>query len=1232
MNIASKLTLGLVSVVFLGTAAFSATAFAQQQSVTDLRAQLDALLAQLAALEGGSKATTTAAVSGGNKACPYTWARNLTIGSTGKDVYQLQMFLNEVSRLNNNNPKTLVAQSGAGSPGNESSYYGPATARAVSGFQEMYAAQILTPLGLSKGTGGFYTSTRNQANNICAAGSSSTTSVGVPVVSVSGGSLAVTSGKQPADSYAVRGAQRVPFTSFVLTAGSKDVRLSGITVRRFGLSDSDNFASVALVDPNGVQIGSARSLNRNNEAKLGGNLVIPRNRSVTLAVVGNIASDEDDVDGGAVAGLEIVSVTADATIQGQFPIRGAAHVFSEGVDLQTVEVTVSGGDDIEFNEDTEVASVKIKLDAGSADAEDAYLRSLTLEQTGSADEDEIGKVDVFVDGDRGDYDLTLDGDRYVITFEGKGVLIEEDESVDITLEVNTDMGSGETVQFKLDDPADVYVVGRDYGYGLPICVKGDTDCNGREDTGEEHEDMTRSNPIGTGTISRGGRIREFDDEVSYGDDVVLGALSVEFEGEDIDMEDLTFNAVLSGHKTTMWDDAEVEEVFIENIQLRVDGEVVAYGDDDAEFKQTAFSANQDAEKSIAFNDRFTIDVRRDREVIFEIVADLNDDWADFDGAELQFTLTDVGTAEGINSEKNYAFPGDPDASPNPLPAAFFGVDRKFEEVSLIGNDIDFSITDYNVDETDYVAGAADIVFGTLEVDASDAVDDIELTDMEISFQTAVAKPDSGTATTGDLSRIENCRVMDGDDEVADMRGSLSGAAKSIAHDAAPTEARVKDQARFRFDDFTVRKNTDATLDIVCDIDDRANSGKMFVLKADVDATDKIEYTVGRDDREFNFEADDASDEITISERGTIDVSVDNPDEDNTSFAVATGSTGERGIEVLEVDIEAKQEAAVISDIYLANVGLGAGGVTIDRDKLEEVISSIEFSFGGSTERANHRDLTTSGNDLTFGAADYDNIASDVVATNHIHFENVNHKVEVDTEESFTMEIDFSGINDRKGSAGQFLTAAKLIILWEGEDSGTDNNGNLDEVDLGSAFSTAVAYPTILSVSTREGNTNLSTGKEKLYEFSVTADDKGDAYLKQVGLKVTPSSGVTVTDLELHRGTSKGTSIGGKTGSIAAGDHKVAFTKAREIKAGETKTFSVYGTIGGTIGDNSSIDTVILTDAKGTPVLGDSVADLSSANMIWSPNGEDGDGDEAVDDWFNGWPIVSDADAKEWTLD
>jgi hypothetical protein len=70
----------------------------------------------------------------------------LKLGQISEDVKYLQMFLNS-------DPDTRLADSGPGSPGNETNKFGFLTKRAVIKFQEKYAKEILAPIGLTKGTG-----------------------------------------------------------------------------------------------------------------------------------------------------------------------------------------------------------------------------------------------------------------------------------------------------------------------------------------------------------------------------------------------------------------------------------------------------------------------------------------------------------------------------------------------------------------------------------------------------------------------------------------------------------------------------------------------------------------------------------------------------------------------------------------------------------------------------------------------------------------------------------------------------------------------------------------------------------------------------------------------------------------------------------------------------------------------------------------------------------------------
>ena len=87
----------------------------------------------------------------------FIFNNNLKLNDISEDVRQLQIYLN-------NNGFT-VAETGPGSKGNESTFYGQKTVQAVKKLQEAHRSEILTPSGLTSGTGMFYESTRKFINN-----------------------------------------------------------------------------------------------------------------------------------------------------------------------------------------------------------------------------------------------------------------------------------------------------------------------------------------------------------------------------------------------------------------------------------------------------------------------------------------------------------------------------------------------------------------------------------------------------------------------------------------------------------------------------------------------------------------------------------------------------------------------------------------------------------------------------------------------------------------------------------------------------------------------------------------------------------------------------------------------------------------------------------------------------------------------------------------------------------
>ncbi len=226
----TSIVAGLVGVAMVASLA---VAFSATRVHASSNSELVELLIAAGVIPADKVAAARAAVAGSASTVTTTanFTRNLKKGDTGADVKALQEFLNAKGYT--------VAATGVGSKGMESTTYGPATAAAVSKFQEAYASEILTPAGLAKGTGYFGTATRAKANALAGSTTTTTTTTGT---TVTGGEANVTNFKRATSPSNVEVAEG---DSAKVASFTFDVRDADVSVKRVIL-DFEQTASASL--------------------------------------------------------------------------------------------------------------------------------------------------------------------------------------------------------------------------------------------------------------------------------------------------------------------------------------------------------------------------------------------------------------------------------------------------------------------------------------------------------------------------------------------------------------------------------------------------------------------------------------------------------------------------------------------------------------------------------------------------------------------------------------------------------------------------------------------------------------------------------------------------------------------------------------------------------------------------------------------------------------------------
>ena len=186
-------------------------------------------------------------------------------------------------------------------------------------------------------------------------------------------------------------------------------------------------------------------------------------------------------------------------------------------------------------------------------------------------------------------------------------------------------------------------------------------------------------------------------------------------------------------------------------------------------------------------------------------------------------------------------------------------------------------------------------------------------------------------------------------------------------------------------------------------------------------------------------------------------------------------------------------------------------------------------------------------------------------------------------------VDFGNVAQPGGLASQASALSKITLSAVEYTSGTFTE--ILTTGLGTATHESSAMQLVgtkptLTVNQSTPASGLSIGENKIGEVTVAADAKGNVKMQSINFDITLSgiTGGAISACKIVEGTSGSIAV---TGSVAAACSATAadFTfgaTGYTLQAGQSKTFSVYATVAGTLGTSgqSSVSTKIETGSTG----------------------------------------------------
>ncbi|MFA5207997.1 MAG: hypothetical protein WC428_05055 [Candidatus Paceibacterota bacterium] len=503
---------GIVAGIALALSVVVSPAFAACSLTTLSECDNTGLMALVLQLLAGQQTQQTGTGTITGIPAGFTFTTNLKQGSTGNDVKYLQVLLNS------------DAATSVGNKGSETTYFGAMTKAAVVKFQNKYASEVLTPYGLSAGTGFFGTSSRAKANALIAAGVGTGTGTGTGTV-VTGGFTVALAATNPASMQLFQGQAIADLAQYTFSNGtSSPITVTNVTLNRIGYSADSVLANIYLYDGT-TRITDDASVSSgvityNSSAGL---FTIPANTSKVITVRANISTAATGT-----VGISLAALTTNGTLSSALPIAGnISKQIMAGTDLATVAIT-----DVAVSTPTDpMSGVRVWDTTFNVDKRNVEFTSLSLKQISSISSANIGNFQLLIDGVVVSTVASLDANNYV-TFTFDKILTTGNKNVKVLADVTG--GSSTKIRMSLRNKADAVI--KDAEYDVNILATGAAQGTAAEITvGEGQFTIITKNDVLPITVA------------NTASNVLIGKWTFKAVGEAVKVETLTAGFTYGDH-------------------------------------------------------------------------------------------------------------------------------------------------------------------------------------------------------------------------------------------------------------------------------------------------------------------------------------------------------------------------------------------------------------------------------------------------------------------------------------------------------------------------------------------------------------------------------------------------------------------------------------------------------------------------------------------------------------